>query len=239
MSDEKALLVAIREHPHEDTPRLVYADWLQENGQPERAEFIRLQRELARLDEDDPQFGPKQAAADKLLKKWAARWRASLPGVGDDWPWERGFPRDDCGIGAADFLKLRGSHWRANPWHTYCVTDLPKWFPSLLKSPNLDRVHTFWSQSGVPAGDWVARAVACRGFRNVSRVWLADCRVTTAQLETLLDGWRDHRIEHLHLIATKIGNDGLRMLLAHPVLSGVRDLNLINTGLTAAGMRLL
>ena len=30
MSDEKALLAAIWEHPHEDTPRLVYADWLDE-----------------------------------------------------------------------------------------------------------------------------------------------------------------------------------------------------------------
>src|SRR5262249_23230049 len=28
-------------------PRLVYADWLDEHGQPERAEFIRLQIELA------------------------------------------------------------------------------------------------------------------------------------------------------------------------------------------------
>ena len=36
MSDEKARLAAIWENPHEDTPRLVYADWLQENGQPER-----------------------------------------------------------------------------------------------------------------------------------------------------------------------------------------------------------
>ena len=32
MSDEKALLAAIWAEPHEDTPRLVYADWLQETG---------------------------------------------------------------------------------------------------------------------------------------------------------------------------------------------------------------
>lgn len=31
--------------PHEDTPRLVYADWLDENGEPDRAEFIRVQIE--------------------------------------------------------------------------------------------------------------------------------------------------------------------------------------------------
>lgn len=36
--------------PVDDAPRLVYADWLEENGQPERAEFIRVQIELANLE---------------------------------------------------------------------------------------------------------------------------------------------------------------------------------------------
>lgn len=47
MSDEDALLAAIRAHPDEDTPRLAYADWLDEADRPERAEFIRLQIEAA------------------------------------------------------------------------------------------------------------------------------------------------------------------------------------------------
>lgn len=48
MSDEDALLAAIYANHDEDTPRLVYADWLDENGQSERAEFIRLHILLAR-----------------------------------------------------------------------------------------------------------------------------------------------------------------------------------------------
>lgn len=47
MNTEEGLLAGICSHPHDDTPRLVYADWLDENGQPERAEFIRVQCELA------------------------------------------------------------------------------------------------------------------------------------------------------------------------------------------------
>jgi uncharacterized protein (TIGR02996 family) len=47
MSDEDALLAAIAAHPDEDTPRLVYADWLDEHDRPIRAEFIRLQIEIA------------------------------------------------------------------------------------------------------------------------------------------------------------------------------------------------
>lgn len=49
MSDERALIAAILTHHDEDTPRLMYADYLDENGQPERAEFIRVQCELARI----------------------------------------------------------------------------------------------------------------------------------------------------------------------------------------------
>ena len=37
-----ALLAAIFDSPDDDTARLVYADWLQENGQDDYAQFIRL-----------------------------------------------------------------------------------------------------------------------------------------------------------------------------------------------------
>jgi uncharacterized protein (TIGR02996 family) len=47
--DEAALLAAVLAGPDDDLPRLVYADWLDENGRPERAEFIRVQCELAQL----------------------------------------------------------------------------------------------------------------------------------------------------------------------------------------------
>jgi uncharacterized protein (TIGR02996 family) len=43
MSDEAGLLRAICEGPDDDTPRLAYADWLEENGQALRAQFIRAQ----------------------------------------------------------------------------------------------------------------------------------------------------------------------------------------------------
>lgn len=43
-----ALRAAVRAAPSDDLPRLVAADWLDERGEPERAEFIRLQVEAAR-----------------------------------------------------------------------------------------------------------------------------------------------------------------------------------------------
>lgn len=45
----RELLAAIRKAPDDDAPRLIYADWLQDHGDEARAEFIRVQCELARI----------------------------------------------------------------------------------------------------------------------------------------------------------------------------------------------
>lgn len=47
MGDDLALLRAIAADPNNDLPRLVYADWLDEHGDPLHAELIRVQCELA------------------------------------------------------------------------------------------------------------------------------------------------------------------------------------------------
>ena len=48
--DWPGFLAAIIADPDEDTLRLVAADFLEENGDPDRAAFIRVQVALARLD---------------------------------------------------------------------------------------------------------------------------------------------------------------------------------------------
>ena len=43
MTDREALVRAIIENPDDDAPRLVYADWLDEQGRDEQAEWIRAE----------------------------------------------------------------------------------------------------------------------------------------------------------------------------------------------------
>jgi len=114
MSDESALLAAILAHPDEDTPRLMYADWLQENGQPERAEFIRLQIELTReytVEGDNRQFD--------IQERNRVAWAPHLPlDHSDRWAWyfTRGMPEELRCEAAAYFEHHRkltaGSHIR-------------------------------------------------------------------------------------------------------------------------------
>jgi uncharacterized protein (TIGR02996 family) len=51
MDQRQALLQAIIESPADDLPRLVYADWLEEHGEADRAELIRVQIKLAGFSE--------------------------------------------------------------------------------------------------------------------------------------------------------------------------------------------
>lgn len=72
-ADESALLAAIRDNPEEDTPRLVYADWLDENDRPARAEFIRVQVDGAREENEAVAFTLENHSAE-LLALHEAEW---------------------------------------------------------------------------------------------------------------------------------------------------------------------
>jgi uncharacterized protein (TIGR02996 family) len=69
MSDERALQAAIIAHPEEDTPRLAYADWLDEHDDPDRAEFIRVQCRLADLPPSEPEWVDLIERQDELVAR--------------------------------------------------------------------------------------------------------------------------------------------------------------------------
>jgi uncharacterized protein (TIGR02996 family) len=72
--DADALYRAILAHPDEDTPRLVYADWLDEHGDHDRAEFIRVQCRLARMNEWDDDYTADRIRATRLLHEHKPKW---------------------------------------------------------------------------------------------------------------------------------------------------------------------
>lgn len=78
MTDEElALLRAICEQPDDDNIRLIAADWHEDNGQAERAEFIRLQIEIHRRDAPslgEMKAGAYQRGAESLRLRERALW---------------------------------------------------------------------------------------------------------------------------------------------------------------------
>ncbi|HEY2787588.1 MAG TPA: TIGR02996 domain-containing protein [Fimbriiglobus sp.] len=79
MTDPADLLPAVLAAPDDDLPRLVYADALEETGDVARAEFIRVQIELAR----DPTRADLKAREAVLLAVHGEQWLAPLRRKGE------------------------------------------------------------------------------------------------------------------------------------------------------------
>jgi uncharacterized protein (TIGR02996 family) len=69
------LLRAVIEHPEDDARRLVYADWLQQQGDPQ-GELIAVQIQLAHATASER--GELEARAKVLLDTHGAAWTAAL-----------------------------------------------------------------------------------------------------------------------------------------------------------------
>jgi uncharacterized protein (TIGR02996 family) len=134
-------LRAICENPDDDTVRLVYADWLDEHGELERAEFIRLQVAQAgkpRLYDAD------YFRVDALLKANRKRWLAEVPALTgiewDDAP-RRGFFCAVRALAVKWFLQHHAQLFAAAPVQVltlYQATE--KNLAQVLQIPELDRL---------------------------------------------------------------------------------------------------
>lgn len=78
-ADREALLDALRDNPDDETSLLVYADWLADHGEPDRAEYIRLQWERHGLDDDDPAWPELFAQTECHWRKNSKRWSKGMP----------------------------------------------------------------------------------------------------------------------------------------------------------------
>lgn len=93
-------LRAICANPEDDTVRLVYADWLDENGDPDRAAFIRISIEWAHTEYPSERWQRLRGEVSSLVKLHGERWLGEFPRnpgivweLGSPWdPFDRGFP---------------------------------------------------------------------------------------------------------------------------------------------------
>jgi uncharacterized protein (TIGR02996 family) len=176
MSDEKDLLAAIWEHPHDDTVRLVYADWLQETGEPvnvARAEFIRLQCERARLDEWDDAGRIEQlnAREEQLWAVHRKAWRESLPKQLRNETFRRGFVYSRYrSFGGARFLKLQPNAFDAAPQWSITLDKFVRLFDKVFASPLLLRCDELCIHGGKYPQDVLEKLADNDRLRNVSNL---------------------------------------------------------------------
>src|SRR5947209_12141117 len=86
----QGLLASCKNQPEDDAPRLVLADWLEENGQLARADFIRLQCRFHATAEKEPDHSPDRERLDDLLSRYQAEWLGPLNQPGWTCSFQRG-----------------------------------------------------------------------------------------------------------------------------------------------------
>lgn len=138
--EERGLLGDVIANPDDDAPRLIYADWLEDNGRAWRGELIRLQVAIHRRDpayhldeskswrihDSSVYEGVRRAAG--LVREWHIKREAPyLPGGFYGLTWRRGFVEEvRCNMG----------EWVGNKYTGATVSPLARCHPIRVVQTN-------------------------------------------------------------------------------------------------------
>lgn len=236
-SEQRALFAAICENPDDDTPRLVYADWVQEHGQPERGEFIRLQCEYARqLRAGDP--APDAERMTALLESHGDLWQAELPTIrGVKWS---GFWRGFAGVtvnSGSTLARNATALWAATPLESVVLTKLDcNGAAALAKCPQLNRLRILELRGYSSFRDTCDPLRMLLGASGLANVWWLAFqgygRLGAEAMEVLAGAGALKGLEVLTLRWCEIDNDGARALAASPHFPRIREVDLLGNELT-------
>jgi uncharacterized protein (TIGR02996 family) len=201
MSQRQALLEAIAANLDDDAPRLIFADWLEEQGDP-RGAFIRAQCALAGLPAEDPRRADLARKEEALFAAHGATWTAALPPPGEGWQnlrlWKRGFP-----FGASFFVQEYLERIEA-VLHQEVMQDVVLEF-------NLDH-----DRPDVEDDTWVERLAASPRLRLVSALHGPDSGFGPRRFGILIRSPHLTRLVHIDLFEDLIGLEGVRGLCVSP-----------------------
>jgi uncharacterized protein (TIGR02996 family) len=237
---EEAFWWAIQEAPEDDAPRLIYADWLEEQAdasQVARAEFIRVQCELARLPEDAdgrPGLEKREAA---LWKKHGKAWSAPLRPFSRKFSVRRGFP-DQVLVQGKTFLEHAEQVLSAAPVFSIRLRNAKEQIGDLAQCPALARLialSLYFNNIGMK------RARVFFASPHLVNLNELDLNVNDIQREGLraLTQANLPRLQSLNLRANLLDDAGLEVLAGAPLLGRLHTLGLSHNAVSDAGVAAL
>ncbi len=197
MSRDDAFLEAIRENPDDDVPRLIYADWLEEQGDP-RGEFVRVECALASMPVKDGRRPALRARRQQLLAAHRDAWLGPLRPLAYHWEFRRGFP-EEVTADALHFVEHAGRIFAAAP-------------------VRLARL--------LHGGMAVGALAGCRFLRRLHALHLTDNGLGNGGLRALLASPHLAGLRCLRLGNNELGDEGAVLLAGAVGLAGLTSLNL-------------
>lgn len=146
ISEVEPFLRTIADDPANDTPRLIFADWLEERGLGEYGEFIRLGLEIHRRDIEcqmaDLSFDHRQRELKPLRERQMSLWnreRYFAEGVGFVWSLD---PKPVNFASPHDGSSRRAHFYRGFLSHVYCdPLEWKAWGPKMCELNPVDTIR--------------------------------------------------------------------------------------------------
>jgi uncharacterized protein (TIGR02996 family) len=189
MTERDAFLQAIAASPDDDAPRLIFSDWLEEDGDPDCAEFIRTQCQLA-----------SAKLSRKRRQPLRVRERALLDAHRQKWCQEFGLPIQEVAFERGLIARLRLSRWDGGR-----LLD-PEFAARLATLTELDLSGLQLGDDGLAAFAKVVQAPA------LGKLILSDNGVTDAGAAALAAATGLPHLDTLYLFDNPI-SDGARAVL--------------------------
>jgi uncharacterized protein (TIGR02996 family) len=213
MHASEGLLQAILEAPADDTPRLVFADWLDEHGQADRADFIRLQIELAKMTLYDRRRPALTQREYDLFARHGSAWSAPLIGRVRRWQFRRGFV-EQVKLEVWPLLQAGDMLARFAPVRELLIEDPDRdGIENLADWPRLARVETL-DLTFSRMGDGALRALlASPHLGNLRELVLKWCDLTLDGLRALATSPALAALEELDLECNEVGGEAVLAFL--------------------------
>jgi len=210
MTHPAELFGDILDQPHNDEPRLRYADWLEERNDP-LGEFIRVQCRLARPKANHVDFFELANRERELLADHENKWIGDLAELTQWCVFRRGFVTE-ISLTSAQFLMHASAIFARAPIQVMHLAHVRDRLESLASSAFLQKAAHL---------DFSGNKIRDHGLR------------------TLLESPYLCHVRGLNLSSSGIGDAGIAALASSPFLTGLRELYLCDNRISDAGVRAL
>jgi uncharacterized protein (TIGR02996 family) len=264
MTDAGTLLRAVLAQPEDEAVRLVYADWLEEQGDP-RAEFIRLQIALAHSSPADARHFENKARAGALLKKHQQTWLGPLAKFAKAWHFSRGFV-ENVTLETKTFLKLGDELFHFAPLRGLRLINVRDHFEAVAESPCLSRLSALDLNNNSLGAQRIQRILGSPHLSNLQSLSIGYNAIGISGLQAALDPSRLpslseldlsgnfnggssmqvlarsrelFRLKSLSLVYNRYGDEEVETLAASPYVANLSSLDLGSNSVDARGLRAL
>jgi uncharacterized protein (TIGR02996 family) len=238
MTQKADLQAAITANPDDDSPRLVFADWLLERGDP-RGELISLQCASEQLDPADPQRQALEASANRLLDRYGTTWTEPIRDRlgGHSVRWRRGMI-EHVTVKAAPLLERPELLLELCPLvRSVGIEAVGDRLPRVLEIPWIERLRALDLSNGYLEDEAASLLASSDRLAGLESLELGSNAIADDGAAALSESAFLGRLVYLGLETNRIEDDGAVAIAENRALTSLRELDLseVNLGSMWAG----